>query len=449
MSQETTSNSVWGKVSQSVRAAVGSEDASGGFQLSLQITDPEVINELARLPNDRERERFVLSALRVGVLTLKVAKGELDAGTVREAGNGIISNVRELLTERSHSLIGELKQQLQEHVQGDASTLARTLSQRLGEDSPLFKMLSPTNTEGLKAQLEKLLGQELQKQREVILREFSLNEETSALSRFRKTIDDLRQEVRTNFDSLKVRKEVAVQSNLYGKDFEVLLTDWLSMRAQHSGDIADAVGAELGQDRNRKGDAVIELGADSGAPGVRIVWEAKAADNWSLKKALDELKQAKENRNARHGVFVFSKRQAPKDMTLPILRVDEDVLVCWDPDDASGDIALLAAYGLVRALAIRAVRVQGSAQKLYPEIDATLRMLQRQLEHLAAIMSAQNNILRHCNSIDKEVQLSRDDISERLARLYDLSIPAESYLEIDQVPAYASDSAKTTIDESS
>ncbi len=57
-----------------------------GLRLELEIEDPEVVAELSRLPAGRERERFAAEALRLGVLALRLASGNLDVSAIRAAG---------------------------------------------------------------------------------------------------------------------------------------------------------------------------------------------------------------------------------------------------------------------------------------------------------------------------------------------------------------------------
>jgi hypothetical protein len=54
---------------------------------------------LEKNPAGPDRERFALSALRLGVLALRQARGELDAGVVREAGQQILHDLETLLKE--------------------------------------------------------------------------------------------------------------------------------------------------------------------------------------------------------------------------------------------------------------------------------------------------------------------------------------------------------------
>jgi hypothetical protein len=61
--------------------------------------------------------------------------------------------------------------------------LARTLASHLGEGSPIFRMLSPTEADGLRAHVERTLETALAEQQKYVLREFSLDRKDSALSR--------------------------------------------------------------------------------------------------------------------------------------------------------------------------------------------------------------------------------------------------------------------------
>jgi hypothetical protein len=47
--------------------------------LELVVTDPEVITELWAKPEGRERDEYALGALRLGILALRQARGQIDA----------------------------------------------------------------------------------------------------------------------------------------------------------------------------------------------------------------------------------------------------------------------------------------------------------------------------------------------------------------------------------
>jgi len=180
--------------------------------LLLQVTDPEVVTELLRHADGPARNQFALSALRLGVLALRQASGSLDAGRVRQEGERLVAEMRTLLetealgltakltnaiaqyfdpqtgdlTQRLDRLVrkdGDLERVLASYLDGEASALARTLAQHVGETSPLFKQLAPGESDGFIATLHQTIAATLQAQRDHILSQFSLDDKTSALSR--------------------------------------------------------------------------------------------------------------------------------------------------------------------------------------------------------------------------------------------------------------------------
>lgn len=51
--------------------------------LHLSITDPEVVQALSEAGEGRDRQEFALTALRIGILSLKAARGTVDARATR------------------------------------------------------------------------------------------------------------------------------------------------------------------------------------------------------------------------------------------------------------------------------------------------------------------------------------------------------------------------------
>jgi hypothetical protein len=421
--------------------------------LSLQfiVFDPEVIAELAKYPEGLDRERFGLGALRLGVIALKQARGELDLTAVRAAGQEILHQLEQLLTERGTKITGEiasalrqyfdpttgalpqriesllkqdgdLERALRQQVGPGSSTIAKTLEEHLG---PLLKLLSPEDAEGLKARIQSMLEDAFEEQRQRILKEFSLDAEDSSLSRLvRKvretngdltsdvkaqvnaligefsldrpdsalsflvgkveaaqkligrslTLDDeasplsrLKRELQSTIDSLvenntkfqaevretlaklQTHREAAAKSTLHGRTFEEHLGELLDIETRRLNDIRESTGATTGAIPYCKtGDFVTTLGPDSAAPGARIVWEAKSNISYDLAGALRELDQARKNRQAQVGVFVFSKDGAPEGME-PFARYGNDLVILWDPDDAASDLYVKTALSVARA----------------------------------------------------------------------------------------------------
>ncbi|MBI1903651.1 MAG: hypothetical protein HYS13_21320 [Planctomycetia bacterium] len=199
---------------QSAPAKTASISESLPFSLPLELTvkDPDVIAELCARAEGAEREEYALGALRLGVLALRQARGQLDANTVRREGEKFLSDVQAALgehrahvdrtlagtlkdyfdpengrfNERVERLLkkdGELETLISRKITAEDSEMCRVLTAHLGEDSPLFKLLSPTESEGLLKALRESVAAELISQRTEVLKEFSLDNSESALSR--------------------------------------------------------------------------------------------------------------------------------------------------------------------------------------------------------------------------------------------------------------------------
>jgi hypothetical protein len=182
------------------------------LDLALRIRDPELLEELAAFADPREREAFALAALRVGVFSLRTARGQVDAQAVRGEVDRLLCELRKGLEQhrdrvgaelgfalreyfdpqdgrfeaRVRALVqedGDLSRVIRRHVEGSDSALARTLASHVGAESPLLRKLDPTNQEGLLAGLQRLVEESLGAQSAGLLREFSLDNQDGALAR--------------------------------------------------------------------------------------------------------------------------------------------------------------------------------------------------------------------------------------------------------------------------
>ncbi len=180
--------------------------------LVLLVTDPEVAHALAQRHEGDDRDAFARHALRIGVLALRQASGGLDAQAIQRESERMLGSVREALSahttqttsalahllggyldpssgslpqrlERLTKRDGEIESLLSRHLDGERSTVAQTLARQVGEQSAIFKLLSPTQAGGLVATLSSAIDGALRAQRDEVLREFSRDRPESALSR--------------------------------------------------------------------------------------------------------------------------------------------------------------------------------------------------------------------------------------------------------------------------
>lgn len=462
--------------------------------LTLRVSDPDVVAELSRRPAGDDRDDYASAALRVGVLALRTAGGTLDADAVRDAGARLMGELRETLAARAAELTGEmtrsltqyfdprsgvlsqkidhlvrdggeLERLLRAHV-GDESLLARTLVSHVGEGSALFKMLSPAEAEGLKAQVEATLTGALKTQSDEVLRQFSLDRKDSALSRLvgeirenqgaltkdvkgqveglvrelsldqpdsalarlgrelKGKIDGLVEhnakfhiDVRTALAAQEARKEEAGRSTRHGLAFEDALGGLLASEAQRVGDVHRATGATTGAIKLSKvGDHVIGMGPDSSAPGAQLVFEAKEDKSVDLRSALDEIERARKNRSAQIGVFVFSARTAPEGLQ-PLARYGDDIVCVWDSEDDRTDLHVRCAYTLARALASRVAQSTEQSEEALGAIERAVRAVEKQLAHLADVERMASTVKTHGEKIEARMKSMRTDLTREVERI--------------------------------
>lgn len=427
----------------SLESAPRARQGRGPLQVVVEVKDPEVVAELRRHREGDERDAYAAAALRVGVLALRMASGHLDTTSIREAGEAVVGQVRELLASRAAEMTEKLATTLRAHVGADDSVLAKAMATHLGQGSPVFKLLSPDDATGLRAQLAKTIEDALADQRKQILREFSMDHEGSALRRLLGefsldrdgsalarlkrevlgTIEKLsrdnvefQSQVREALARIDTRKKEEARTTRHGVAFEEHLGALLAEEAQRLGDLYEATGDTTGSIKLcKKGDYVVQLGADAAAAHARIVWEAKEKQAYSVRAALEEIEEARRNRQAQVGVFVYSRKTAPEGLE-SLQRHGTDVVAVWDADDPASDLVVRAAYSLARALAVRE-RASGESLAALGELEQAARSVERQIAYLDDVRKWAETVKGHGEKIAERSARMGDELRREVERL--------------------------------
>src|SRR5262249_18778826 len=194
-------------------------------------------------------------------------------------------------------------------------------------------------------------------------------------------------EVKLALERMVVQRQEAARSTRHGLIFEDVVCEFVGCEAQRLGDLAKRTGSETGLIKNCKvGDSVIELGPESAAPGASVVVEAKEVAGYTLIEAREEIERGRKNRSAQVGLFVFSARLAPSELSAtPLVRHGNDVFVTWDPEDAASDLHLRTGLTLARALCIRESRQSDAQAADLEAIDVAILDIEKKSEGLAEI----------------------------------------------------------------
>lgn len=501
-----------------------SGELPNSLHLDLTVEDRDTIRALAQYADGTDREEYALEALKIGVLALRHAAGSWDADFIQRETSRLIDSLRgqldeharhaqERLTNSFKSYLdpesghfsqrlrqltandGELARLLRPLVDGDDSLLAKTLLSHVGENSPLMKLLSPDQSQGLLAALRTNVEAQLNSQRERLLKEFSLDnnegalcrlvqeitskhgdftkdmrgkidevvkefsldEENSALSRLvgnvdkaqqritqefsldnkqsalhklkeelttiltahMKTNSDFQEEVKVALGKLVTKRQEEERSTVHGATFETAVFEFVAHQAHRRGDLPQSTGERPGLIKNCKvGDAVLELGPDSAAAGARIVFEAKQKAGYSLTEARAEIEQARKNRDAQIGIFVFSQRLAPTDLG-PLTRLGHDLFLVWDAENTATDPFFLAALEIARALCIRTQHEAAERQLDFTTIDKSVLDIEKRVKNLDQIRSSAQTIKSSSEKILERVRIDQEALEKQVDLLRD------------------------------
>ncbi|MBI5270760.1 MAG: hypothetical protein HY856_13895 [Burkholderiales bacterium] len=201
---------------QSTSVTTGAQQASPSFEptiVTFAVSDPEVLLALSEYQDGSARTNFLVTALKVGVLALKAARGTLDSDTLRREGDRVMeelgtrlntwrSKFEERVTgslthyfdpqsgtfvDRVNRLVrddGELASVVRRQVMDAQNTLSKVFEQFVGENSQLLRALDPEGDNHLLAALRQTLDGAVRAQNDAILGQFSLDNKNSALVRF-------------------------------------------------------------------------------------------------------------------------------------------------------------------------------------------------------------------------------------------------------------------------
>jgi len=431
----------------------------GWMELRLVVRDPEVIAELSRRAEGAEREGYAAAALRLGVLAIRQAGGALDATAIHREAERMLAEVDKLVTGNARTLAGDIASSLSRYfdpgsgmlterldrlvkkdgelaailagkLEGEGSPLAQTLARFVGENSPIFRMLSPSEKEGLLSRLEATVKGSLDEHKKTIVGQFSLDDPDSALSRLveglRKQVTELastnqqfHSDLRVTLESMKVRREEAARGTQHGLEFEQLVGQVLAMDAQQAGDTCESTGNAPGLvPRSKVGDYVLTLGPESRAAGMRIAIECKEKADYTEAKALEEIAEARRNRGAQIGLFIFSSQSVPSGWP-PLRRVGQDIVCVWNKEDPQSDVVLRAALSVARALAFRERVVRERTSTDVSEIEEAVNKIEKDAKALGDVVMWAGNIARDSKKILESVGPIQGSLEAQIKRLRD------------------------------
>jgi hypothetical protein len=379
-------------------------EAITSLDLNLVISDRNVLSYLAQFEEEEVQSEKALEALKVGVIAIQSASPTLDTQVVQAKFAEVESRMKDQMGEFQKKVGDDLVRYFAENdgvvprsidgVFGEKGAVTRTLQTffdptegklsrlmqaQIGPESLFGKALDPQNKKGFISLIETRLQELVEAKLDEVLQEFSLDEDGSAMCRLKLMLSDFFGQLNQSLGIKAATAEEAKRGHVKGIVFEEDLYAVFAEVGNQLGDDTELVRGTVGAvSRCKKGDFVATLGDTSGAPGLRIAVEVKDQP-LRLKDAIDELQEAKKNRDAVSGIFVFARGAEPTEVG-DFRRIGEDFYVTVDKDDLAADKPLMfldSAYKIARALTVAATR-KGEAGEL------DVQLIQDQLDALAA-----------------------------------------------------------------
>lgn len=171
-------------------------------------------------------------------------------------------------------------------------------------------------------------------------------------------------------------------------------------------------------DRCKKGDFLSTLGDTSGAPGLKLTVEVKDQPV-RLKDAIDELQDAKKNREAGCGIFVFARGSEPPEVG-DFRRIGEDFYVTVDKEHLASGSPLTyfeSAYKIARAVAVATARKESAGELDIQKIQDQLDALAAWTDRIADMATKARTIQSSGKLIERCANDLKQDFDDRIAAI--------------------------------
>lgn len=386
---------------QTIASNPPSSEVASGLDLHLIIDDRNVLNYLTQFGDEEAQCEKALEALKVGVIAIQSASPTLDTRVVQAKFAEVESRMKEQMGEFQRKVTDDLVRYFAENdgvvprtidgIFGDQGAITRTfqtyfdptegklsrlMQTQIGPHSTFGKALDPQNKQGVIALIETRVQELVEAKLDEVLDQFSLDADGSAMSRLKGMLSDFFGQLNQSLGIKDATAAEAKRGHVKGIIFEEDLYSVFAELGSQLGDETELVRGTVGSiGRCKKGDFIARLGDTSGAPGLGIAVEVKDQPV-KLKDAIDELQEAKKNRDASCGIFVFADGIEPVEVG-DFRRIGEDFYVTVDKDALADGRPLPyfeSAFKIARALTVASARKESTGeldiQKIRDQLDA-------------------------------------------------------------------------------
>ena len=383
----------------------------------LTLSDGPLAAWLAAQPMD-DQSILVERALRIGLTALQSVGVTLNVDAVRAQFDHFVDQSRAANEKAAQAL----EQVLRTNFGDGDGRLPRTLETFLGDRGKLRSMVEelfdPSRRDSAIGRISTMLETYFDGDASRLARLLDPTRLGSPLHQFRTEMADGFRAIQERLVALEAsqaaRAGERVRSAAKGADFEDLLESMLGDIARGANDILERCGTDAGDaGRSKKGDFVLTLDPDV-ARGceLRVVIEAKDR-RMSGREMRDELRAAKENRDAAAALVVFTSTHAPAGIAPFDVRAG-DVYAVLDPADPD-PTTLATAVRLARLLAMSSNR-ESEAEVNVAEVQASLNEIRQCLEAVRSLKTQLTSIGTTSENVSKALDKLREAVLAWITR---------------------------------
>jgi hypothetical protein len=386
----------------------------------LEEHDPEVVRTVEEADDPVEATR---QCLRIGARAVRAANVSVDSDLIERRFDVMTDRFDERVEEAVEQIAGVTTNLLDQ----DTGVLPAALQAHRSElETLLGATFDPDSTKSVIAVLQRVLGDAHKAQTDAIRRLVTVDGDDSPLSMlqrhiardFKDQLSDVRKDVHELSEKIAVNAAVAPVYELTtgkGFTFEDLVDASVNRIAAQHGDLAERVGRASGTAGTQKGDEVVTLSRDDthGIEG-RFVLEAKSG-KLNMRKTMEELDAALENRDASAAVAVFAS-QACAPTSVAFHYCDNKAIVVLDKEELD-DSALRLAYMWARWMVRRELSVSETDELNLARIAALIEDARRAIERGSTIKACHSKARRSIEQAGEQVAAMVGEVETALDQL--------------------------------
>ena len=400
----------------------------------LTITDPASL-ALARAAAGANLDDLVRQTIEIGARILEREQTAADTEFVKAEFEKQSRELQAEFTENAQKVTEGFKQRIDETFDADSGLLPKLLDQHFGENS----------NSAVQNRVKEIVEEMMRSHKEALAKQFSADDESNPLAQFQKlTTITIKQAsdvqaaqlIEMNRALAEMQKALAISEGLEegadalaeaeasgtrkGRSYEEQVAEAIELIARGRGDLSEAVGEKV-EGGGKKGDVVVEIGAQDGPARGKIAFEAKNS-RLGRPEAIKTLDAAREQRSAAYAVLVVPRDEMAPPNFPPLEELHGNkIVVTYDPE-LDLPLVLETGYALARARILMAAS-NGD------EIDgvAVARATERAIDTLKQVAGIKRSLTVASNDIEKastNIDAMANSVREQLSEIAELTSPA-------------------------